>query len=351
MNLHTPLTRQYNVNVQYELARSWVLEAGFVGSSSINLLDQYHSVNTPLLASPSNPINGITVNTVANAALRVPYLGYTPPGVDETAFDGISNYNSLQVTLRKQFTHGFLMQASYTYSKDLSDIQAILTGSGANSNVPTALAQQYGPVGFSHPQRFVVNYSYDLPFGTHTGALGVLANGWNVSGVTTVQNGTPLTISDQNGGTVYDLGGYDTARAQMCPGAGYGSMGSSGGITSRLGIGGEKGYFNTSAFCSEPAAPNSVAAFPGGPLPTMYGDSGVGTILGPGDFNFDIALVKTTHITERQQIIFRTEFFNAFNHPQFSNPAVAVDTPGTFGQITTTSVNPRIMQFGLKYIF
>jgi hypothetical protein len=351
MALHTPLTRQYNVNVQYELARSWVLEAGFVGSSSINLLDQYHSVNTPLLASPSDPINGITVNTVANAALRVPYLGYTPPGVDETAFDGISNYNSLQVTLRKQFTHGFLMQASYTYSKDLSDIQAILTGSGANSNVPTALAQQYGPVGFSHPQRFVVNYSYDLPFGTHTGALGFLANGWNVSGVTTVQNGTPLTISDQNGGTVYDLGGYDTARAQMCPGAGYGSMGSSGGITSRLGIGGEKGYFNTSAFCSEPAAPNSVAAFPGGPLPTMYGDSGVGTILGPGDFNFDIALVKTTHITERQQIIFRTEFFNAFNHPQFANPAVAVDTPGTFGQITTTSVNPRIMQFGLKYIF
>ena len=60
----------------------------------------------------------------ANAALRVPFLGYTPAGVDVTAFDGISNYNSLQVTVRKQFTHGFLMQASYTYSKDLSDIGA-----------------------------------------------------------------------------------------------------------------------------------------------------------------------------------------------------------------------------------
>ena len=67
-----------------------------------------------MLASPTNPINGITVNTAANAALRVPYLGYTPPGFEETAFDGISNYNSLQVTVRKQFTHGFLMQASYT---------------------------------------------------------------------------------------------------------------------------------------------------------------------------------------------------------------------------------------------
>jgi Carboxypeptidase regulatory-like domain len=352
MALHTPLTRQYNVNLQYEFSRSWVLEVGYVGSSSINLLDQYHSVNVPLLASPSNPINGITVNTVANAELRVPYLGYTPPGVDTTAFDGSSNYNSLQVTLRKQFTRGFLMQASYTYSKDLSDIQAILTGSGANSNVPTALAQQYGPVGFSHPQRFVVNYSYDLPFGHPSGALGLLAKGWNVSGVTTVQDGTPLTLDNQNNGTVYDQGTYDTARVQICPGSTYGSIATPGGVGSRLGgIAGGPGYFNTAAVnCTAPNAPNSLAAGPYG-VPTMYGDGGVGIILGPGNFNWDISLVKTTHITERQMVIFRTEFFNTFNHPQFSNPALAVSTAATFGQITTTSVNPRLIQFALKYIF
>ena len=361
MALHTPLTRQYNINLQYEFVHNWILEAGYVGSSSINLLDQYHSVNTPAIASPSNPINGITVNTVDNAALRVPYLGYTPPGVDETAFDGISNYNSLQVTLRKQFSHGFLMQASYTYSKDLSDIQAILSGSGANSNVPTALAQQYGPVGFSHPQRFVVNYSYNLPFGQHTGALGILANGWNVSGVTTIQDGTPMTITDLNGGTAYDLGSYDTARAQMCPGSSYGSIATPGGIESRLGgVAGGPGYFNINAFCSPPLAPNGVAAGIYGP-PTLFGNSGQGVILGPGNFNWDISIVKNFRISERQQVVFRTEFFNAFNHPQFANPGAtatsgacancAVSTPSTFGQITATSVNPRVMQFALKYIF
>lgn len=354
MALHTPLTRQYNINLQYEFVHNWILEAGYVGSSSINLLDQYHSVNTPQIASPSNPINGITVNTVDNAELRVPYLGYTPPGVDETAFDGISNYNSLQVTLRKQFSHGFLMQASYTYSKDLSDIAAILSGSGANSNVPTELAQQYGPVGFSHPQRFVVNYSYDLPFGQHTGALGILANGWNVSGVTTIQDGTPLTITDQNGGTVYDLGGYDTARAQMCPGSSYSSIATPGGIESRLGgPAGGPGYLNINSFCSPPLAPNGLAAGISG-APTLFGNSGAGVILGPGNFNWDISIVKNFRITERQQVIFRTEFFNAFNHAQFSNPPaadLAVSTPSTFGQITTTSVNPRILQFALKYIF
>ena len=78
-------------------------------------------------------------------------------------------------------------------------------------------------------------------------------------------------------------------------------------------------------------------------------------VLGPGQFNWDISLVKTTRITERQALILRSEFFNAFNHAQFSNPFSS--TPGevslgpTFGNITTTSVNPRIIQFALKYVF
>ena len=349
-NLHTPLTRQYNLTLQYEFAKNWVLEAGYVGSSSINLEDQYHDVNGALLASPSNPINGITTNTIANAPFRVPILGYIPSGFQVTAFDGISNYNSLQVTVRKNFSRGFLMQASYTYSKDLSDIPSIASGSGANSNVPTALGQQYGPVGFSRPQRFVVNYSYDLPFGNPSGALGYLVKGWNVSGVTTVQDGAPLTITDQNGGTVYGIGTYDMARAQMCPGSSYGQIGTSGSTTARLGD-----YLNASAFCSPPAAPNSLAApptpFGPSPVPTLFGNSGVGVFQGPGQFNWDISFIKTTRIREKQTLIFRAEFFNTFNHPQFGNPATAVSTPSTFGQITTTTVNPRLIQFALKYLF
>ena len=216
------------------------------------------------------------------------------------------------------------MQASYTYSKDLSDIQAILTGSGANSNVPTALAQQYGPVGFSHPQRFVVNYSYDLPFGNPSGALGLLAKGWNVSGVTTVQDGTPLTLENQNNGTVYDQGTYDTARVQICPGSTYGSIATPGGVGSRLGgIAGGPGYFNTAAVnCTAPNAPNSLAAGPYG-VPTMYGDGGVGIILGPGNFNWDISLVKTTHITERQMVIFRNGILQHVQSPSVFESCVS----------------------------
>jgi len=342
-DLHTPLVRQYNLDLQYEFAKNWVLDMAFVGSSGINLIDQYHNYNTANLATASNPINGQTTNTLDNVSLRVPYLGYQPVGLQGTAFDGISNYNSLQVTLRKQFSHGFLMQAAYTYSKDLADINYIAGAAeyGANYNDPHNLGQQYGAVPYNRPQRLVVNYSYDLPFGTHQGAAGKLLGGWNVSGVTTVQDGTPMTITDPSAGTIYGTTAGSTA--QLCPGQTYNSILSSGNITQRLGgNSGGSGYFTPGAFCAAPTG----GIYGNG---TGFGDSGVGVVLGPGQFNWDITIVKTTRLTERQTLIFRTEFFNTFNHAQFENPVVTVGA--TLGEITATSVNPRIMQFGLKYMF
>lgn len=64
--MHTPLVRQYNLTLRYQFMPTWVLEVGFVGASGINLIDTYHDANAPLLASPSDPINGQTTNTAAN---------------------------------------------------------------------------------------------------------------------------------------------------------------------------------------------------------------------------------------------------------------------------------------------
>jgi hypothetical protein len=83
----------------------------------------------------------------------------------------------------------------------------------------------------------------------------------------------------------------------------------------------------------------------------LFGNSGVGVILGPGQFNWDASILKTTRLFERHELQFRTEFFNTFNHPQFSNPGSLAVGTANFGQITNTSVNPRIIQFALKYIF
>jgi hypothetical protein len=353
--LHTPLVRQYNLGIQYEFAPTWVLEVGYVGSSGINLLDEYHNNNTPLLASPSDPINGVTTNTVENILYRVPYLGYQAVGVRGTGFDGSSNYNSLQATVRKQFSRGLTLQASYTWSKSLTDLSNISANPTANSNDASSLSQQYGPSTFVRPQRFVVNYSYDLPLGKHEGFLGKATEGWNISGVTVVQDGLPITVGDSAAGTIYgtagsvDQAGY--ARAQMCPGMTYGNIATPGGVEQRLGgNSGGPGYFNAAAFCPAPVIGDG----------TGFGNSGTGIVLGPGQFNWDISGIKTTRITEQHMIQFRAEFFDAFNHPQFNNPdntggflvnSIPDRSSGNFGQITTTSVNPRVIQFALKYMF
>ena len=83
---------------------------------------------------------------------------------------------------------------------------------------------------------------------------------------------------------------------------------------------------------------------------TGYGGSGLGAGLGPGQNNWDMALAKTFKVKESQTVEFRTEFFNAFNHPQFLNPSANVAL-GSFGQIGATAVNPRLIQFALKYLF
>jgi Carboxypeptidase regulatory-like domain/TonB dependent receptor len=365
--IHTPLIRQYNLNVQYEFAPRWVLEVGYVGSSGINLLDYNHNVNTALLASAADPVNGFTTTTVANVALRVPYVGYAPAGLQATAFDGISNYNSLQITVRKQYAHGLTLQGNYTWSKSLTD----LTVDSSNSNNAGNLNQQYGPSYFNRPQRFIINYSWDIPFGQHQGFVGKLLEGWNISGVTTIQDGAPMTFVDGTAGSAFGTNGTGTTsgfgRSEMCPGMTYANIPTPGGIESRLGgYSGGPGYFNTSAFCPAPAImPDGVTVTSQAACPTcatLFGNSGLGILLGPGQFNFDASLIKTTKVTEKTTLQIRAEFFNLLNHPQFANLDPGSGTGGTVsqlpepltagqGNITSTSVNPRVIQLGAKFIF
>ena len=179
-----------------------------------------------------------------------------------------------------------------------------------------------------------------------------------VSGVTIIQDGTPITIADSSAGTIYGTAGSANqagfSRAQMCPGMTYGNIATPGGVEARLGgNSGGPGYFNSGAFCPAPTIGDG----------TGYGDSGSGIILGPGQFNWDISILKDTRIRENHLVQFRAEFFNAFNHPQFSNPnfgqgAIFSASPtGLLGElraeITSTSVEPpaNYAPFALKYVF
>jgi len=373
VTVHTPLVREYSLGIQYEFIHGWVLDMGYVGSSGINLLDYNHNHNQATLATPTNQFSSLCTgvapdqicNTSANSQFRVPYPGYQTDGLAGSDDNGYSNYNSLQVTVRHQFSHGFTMQAAYTWDQDLS---TVFYSNTANINEALCMQCQYGRVSFDRPQRFVVNYSYDLPFGKGmTGVEGKLINGWNVSGITIVQSGDPLTFIAASGSTnpaVVTGAAYGTSTtsyldgvstAQYCPGFGPGNILASGSITSKVGTmpANGTGYFNLAGFCSAPIVPFGDATA------SDYGNSRVGTVLGPGQFNWDISILKNTPITERVKMQFRADFYNAFNHPQFADPGGAsfgtvgfenIASPSTVA-ITRTNVNPRLIQFGVRFQF
>jgi hypothetical protein len=369
-NFQTPVVYQYNLNVQYEFLPSWVLELGYVGERGVHQFSlgagsgslYYSPINPAQLASAANPVNCgydgnpadcITTDTAANVNLRVHYLGISPSTTAEST-NADSKSNSAQATVRKQFAHGLTLQGAYTYSRAFYTQWV-----GVNSFYP--VASVYGRSQDYNPNRFILSYGWDLPFGHAEGLKGKLVQGWTVSGVTTIQQGMPLTVSDGGSGSAFGKPA-NLGPAHYAPGMGPANVATSASAANPHRV---NAYFNTSAFTSPPCITSTGAVdvtctvAPG--EPTGYGNSGLGVILGPGQSNWDIALAKTTVVgglRENATLQFRAEFFNAFNHPQFSPPGVYPATNDLndrtavgFGVISTTSVNPRLIQFALKYAF
>ena len=345
----TPTVYSWSLGSQYEFLPTWVFELGYVGSRGTH---QFYSdyINPPSLASAGNPVNCgydgnpadcITGTTPSNVAARVPLLGWAQNIASESSA-GDFQFNSLLATVRKQFSHGLTFQAAYTWSRAF-----VMSQVGINANYP--LAQEYGQNTVYHPQRLAINYSYTLPIPKMDGIAGKLTEGWSVSGVTTIQDGTPLTITDGSSATAFGVPAPGTAEANFCPGVNRSAVPTSGSMDSRV----INGYINTTGvFCQAPHV-GSAGGF-------GYGQSGLGILLGPGQNNWDISIIKNTvvgGIHEGAILQFRAEFFNAFNHPQFSNPGTSIrfSTAGVLttppAPITTLSVNPRLIQFALKYQF
>ncbi len=245
-NYVVPLVQEYNLDLQYQLPRNWIVSLGYVGSHGIHLFDTQRQLNpdfiiagapntpaglfgeVPASALPFNdtlnPVaNWVTTNdgpgraVSANQNERVPYLGQgAGTGFVVTGMDGDSLYDSLQAVIRHQFARGLLFQGAYTWSKLITNDNGAVSASGSlagnildanmSSGYTLNAAQQYGLASYNRAQRLVLSYSYDLPWksqGWTEKALG----GWTISGVTTLQSGEPFTITDPAGGSIY---GYTT---------------------------------------------------------------------------------------------------------------------------------------------
>lgn len=338
-NLRPGIVQQFSQNLQVEVAHDMLLEVGYVGARGTKLLTS-RSVNQATLASIANPIRGETTNTVANIPQRVRIEGFTPSGIAQAESSGSMWYNGLEASLTKRYKYGLQFLASYTFSKTLdsdgADLGLASSGNGSIGN-QNDYHQRYGRSMFDRTHRFVFSYVYDFPhLSRATGFTGKLLNGWSIAGDMTIQSGQALTITDTNANNVF---GITNDRAQLVPGCTR--LVTPGSTTSKL-----NNYFNTSCFTTPSVIGDDSIA-------TAFGNSGVGIANGPAQDNTDIALIKKTAIRwphEGTNIEFRAEFFNAFNTPQFANPDTNF-TDATFGKITSTAVNPRIIQFALKFNF
>jgi hypothetical protein len=342
-----PVTQQFSLNLQTELAPDLLLEVAYVGARGTHQIFNW-SPNQALLASAAKPIRGQTTNTVANIPQRVPFLGFTAPGLNDITSSASSWYHGMDVSLTKRFSKGMQFLAAYTFAHAYSTSgRSTLAGgtSGVTGNQNDPLAN-YGRSDFNREHRLVVSYLYQLPSPTRFNAfVDNLLGGWAVSGVTTFQTGQPLTFTGTNSNNVY---GITSDRAQLAAGCTYNDLTTSGSVNSKLG-----NYFNKSCILRNAAGAAIWPVVGDDARATAFGNSGVGIVFGPDQRNFDLALSKRTSLSrlrEGSNLEFRAEFFNAFNTTQFSNPGTNVSA-ATFGVISSTAVNPRIIQFALKLNF
>ena len=332
--LRDPYIQQYDLNLQSELTRNLLAEVGYVGAKSTHVPGCVE-FNQALLATPANPVNGETTNTIENIVQRLPFSGIASGSyICETSFD--SRYNSLETSLTQRLSHGLQFLGSFTWSKNLDT----LSGSGGLSNFElgfltndqTNQRQARGPNDFDRTHRAVLSLVYSVPgLGSAPSALKAVASGWQIAMVAVAQSGTPLTPLDSNAGTVYgNLFGFERAQ---CTGS---NPASSGSLFHRI-----DGYFNPAAFTAAPAIGDGAG----------FGNCGVGILRGPSQKNIDFAVEKRFSIWESSSLHLCGEFFNALNRPEFGNPIMDRAAGPAFGLITSTVANPRLIQLALRYEF
>lgn len=380
--IRTPYLQQYNVSGQYELAKDYLLEVAYVGTHGVNLFRQLAINQAPLVATGSsitNPVTGavITTNTPANAAARAPFQGVSINGFFQNQSTAQSKYNALQMSLTKRMSKGVQFLASYTLAKSIDN------GSGQGGGPGTGGVVNPGGVGetsivlgnqhsnlanrgrsdFDRKHRFVLSALYDLPkpkLADSSKAGKLLFADWQLGTIFTAMSGLPIDIVDTGAGSFYGLSGGSAPLARPnlvgdpfsnVP-AGY--------------------YFNPLAFARPIVAagaviPSSGGTATAGALGTDFGNVTRNFIRGPHQTNVDFSIIKRFRIADTKTIEFRTELFNLLNTVNFANPisdlnavpaanfnadgSVKSGGAGRFGQIISTSNNPRLIQFGLKFSF
>lgn len=324
-----PVTYQWDVAVQQQLAPDWMLQLAYVGSQS------RHQKETIEL-DPAQYIPGSKLGVDARR-MFAPYYG-------SIAMDGQdvnSNFNALEVTLKKAMARHLDFNVAYTYGKSLDDVPQGGGNNDIGADSPSALpwtypnrhAFDYGPSDFDVRHRLVVSYVWKLPELSHSNALvRSVLGGWEHSGIMTTDSASPFTVlagqdisgTNLNHDRAVQVAGADPYRHGVCPAALH------------------------SQHCENwlNSAPNVAFTKPAA---GTFGTVAKNSFRGPGDFWWDMGLFKNFPIREQWSFQFRAEFFNALNHTNLNNPNTSLSN-SAFGTISGAG-SPRIGQMALKMTF
>ena len=308
--------QQFNLTVEQEIA-PWhaLIKLAYVGNLGRRL---------GTTVDLNQPVPG-----PGSVASRRPFFSKRPAvaGVTYAMSDGLSNYNALQLTLEKRYSHGLHLLLGYTWAHAIDNVG---TEFGGGTGTPQDLRNRNadrGNASFDMRHRMTVSYTYHMPWGkgrmwlNRGGAANWILGGWQTNGILTVQTGLPFTLSLLSPNT----GGAGGSRPDRI---GDGTLPSSQRSLQR--------WFDISAF-------TTTAQF-------VFGNAGRNILFGPGRTNFDASLFKDFPIREDIKFQFRAEAFNSFNHPQFGQPNAGLFAQ-TSGLISSTVGTPRQLQLALRFQF
>ena len=338
-----PRIMEWNAGLEQQLGHSWVAGFSYVGTQAQRLWDNeasdFDQAPTPLDSNfgPAPNYGRPYYNTLPGLSdiLTIDYPRFS------------LHFNALEARLQKQLSASLSVLAAYTWSKDIGTSPGT-PGGAVQDTYNTAAERGYVEPDFR--QRFTLSYTYQLPVGrgrqfasNPNKATDLLIGGWEVSGITTARTGEHETAFTSND---YTNTGSFGPRPDLVHDPADHSYNLSG--QSALGCTPGKRdlncWFNPAAFAIPQLAPGQTFAH-------LFGNSYTGEVVGPGQLDFDVALMKQFPIIEGQTLTFRAEAFNIANHAQFQIPNAVPDVPGGASITSTLPDNQREIQFSLKYNF
>ncbi|MGA9885285.1 MAG: carboxypeptidase regulatory-like domain-containing protein [Candidatus Acidiferrales bacterium] len=354
-DMQSPTLLSYSLTLEREIDPNTAISIGYVGSHGYHEIlslddneptpvicpaapcpvDYPVSFPAPLAGSPVPPGSYYIPSgtPVANPALGAAWAWFSV---------GDSSYNAMQLNVTHRFSSGLSLRGVYTWAKNLDDGDTLNPTTAANApglvSNPFDLRSDWGPATYDVRNVGVINGTYELPIGCGkpflsdlTGFGNGIASGWTVNSIITVQSGLPFTPE-----LSYNPSNNGDSKNPVRP---FKNPNFTGPVI--LGTPGE--WFNPAAFL----APPSGSGF--------YGNVGRDWLAGPGLATWDFSVEKNIPLHERFNLQFRAELFNLLNRANFNTPNVVVFTPSglspTAGKISSTSTDPREVQFALKLLW